>query len=78
MRREIMGAQVPPTTWNSEEVIMEPPARGILREDLQAAVDEELCTLARVLTPRNVRGYLHLPQDREVVAVEPVIPSRST
>jgi len=53
-------------------LVQEDPVRGILPEDLITSIQEELGALARVLTPRNIRSYLELPQDQDVVAVEPV------
>lgn len=71
LRREILKTQTNFAPRVHTEVIMEPPVRGIFAEDLITALEEELASLARVLTPKNIRSYVSLPQDQEVVAVEP-------
>jgi proteasome-associated ATPase len=46
---------------------------GIRLDDVLVAVNEEVDSVARVLTPANCRRYLDdLPQDIDVVSVEPV------
>ncbi len=46
---------------------------GVRREDLSTAIDDAFRTTASALTPRNCRRYLpELPQDMDVVAVQPV------
>jgi proteasome-associated ATPase len=44
---------------------------GIRAEDLSAALDEAFASEAKILRPHNVRDYLALPADRDVVAVQP-------
>lgn len=52
-------------------------AEGISEADLTDALDREVRGAARLLSPANVRGYLaRLPQDRDAVAVEPLLPAR--
>jgi hypothetical protein len=47
-------------------------AAGVSLEDVAAAVESELTSTARVLTPANCRAYVHgLPQDVDVVSVQP-------
>ena len=47
---------------------------GLEAADLTDALDEEFTTAARALTPSNSRQYLQgLPQDSDVVSVEPVV-----
>jgi len=50
---------------------------GITAEDLLTSIDEEFRALVKILNPRNVKNYIALPQDADVVAVEPVAPSVS-
>jgi proteasome-associated ATPase len=46
-------------------------ACGLTEDDLAVALDRELRGAAALLTPSNVRGYVHrLPQDRDPVSVE--------
>jgi proteasome-associated ATPase len=46
---------------------------GVSEQDLSRALDRELLGIARLLTPGNVRGYVHrLPQDIDPVAVDVV------
>jgi hypothetical protein len=52
---------------------------GISEADLTAALDQELRGAAGLLTPFNVRSYVpRLPQDVDVVAVEPLTTGAST
>ena len=46
---------------------------GLIIDDIQEAVDDALERLAATLSPVNARSYLEdLPQNVDVVAVEPV------
>ena len=46
---------------------------GICRADIETAVSNALDRLRTTLTPRNVHAHLHdLPQDLDVVSVEPI------
>ncbi|MDZ7411909.1 MAG: AAA family ATPase [candidate division KSB1 bacterium] len=79
MRRELQGSQVSFATRRHKGVIEEPPLRGILAEDLIAALDEEMASLARALTPKSIRSHVSLQlQDQEVVAIEPHTPRPRT
>jgi proteasome-associated ATPase len=50
-------------------------ASGVSEADLATALDREMRGVARLLSPANVRGYLtRLPQDRDVIAVEQLLP----
>jgi proteasome-associated ATPase len=52
---------------------------GVSEADLALALDRELRGVVRLLSPANVRGYLtRLPQDRDAVAVEVVLPAVGT
>jgi ATP-dependent 26S proteasome regulatory subunit len=46
--------------------------RGVRVEDMEEAVCQAIERLAATLTPRNAHAYLELPQDIDVVAVEPI------
>jgi ATP-dependent 26S proteasome regulatory subunit len=46
--------------------------RGVRIEDMDEAVTEAIERLATTLTPHNAHAYLELPQDVDVVAVEPI------
>jgi proteasome-associated ATPase len=51
-------------------------ASGVSEADLATALDREMRGVARLLSPANVRGYLtRLPQDRDAVAVEQLLPA---
>jgi proteasome-associated ATPase len=43
---------------------------GIRTQDLAVAVEQEFAEVGKVLKPHNIREYVALPEDREVVAVE--------
>jgi proteasome-associated ATPase len=45
---------------------------GLTAEDLLLAIGEEFCSVARGITVFNCRQHLELPQDLDVVKVEPV------
>ncbi len=48
--------------------------RGLRVEDIDGAVADVIQRLSTLLTPRNAHAYLFdLPQDIDVVAVEPVL-----
>jgi len=48
--------------------------RGLRVEDMDEAVANAITRLSTLLTPHNARAYLSdLPQDIDVVAVEPVV-----
>ena len=48
--------------------------RGLRVEDIDGAVADAIQRLSTLLTPRNAHAYLSdLPQDIDVVAVEPVV-----
>jgi hypothetical protein len=47
---------------------------GVCRADVEKAVLDAMDRLRTTLTPRNVRAHLHdLPQDLDVVSVEPIV-----
>jgi hypothetical protein len=52
--------------------------RGVSLEDVLAAIDRELDSLSRLLTPHNVRDHITgLPDDVDVVKVERPAGSRA-
>ncbi|MBN1421530.1 MAG: AAA family ATPase [Planctomycetes bacterium] len=48
---------------------------GVRVEDMGQAIEEAMARLRSTLTIHNVRAYLHdLPQDIDVIAVDPIVP----
>ncbi|MFQ6104791.1 MAG: AAA family ATPase [Candidatus Glassbacteria bacterium] len=50
---------------------------GISADILLKAIDEEFTEMVKILTPHNVKNYIDLPHEADVVAVEPASPAIS-
>ncbi|MFQ6103293.1 MAG: AAA family ATPase [Candidatus Glassbacteria bacterium] len=51
---------------------------GISADILLRAIDQEFTELVKLLTPRNIKNYINLPDEADVVAVEPASPGISS
>jgi SpoVK/Ycf46/Vps4 family AAA+-type ATPase len=51
---------------------IETEQRGLRLGDLLSAVDNEFERVLRFLTPRNIGAHIELPQDMDVVRIDPV------